>query len=309
MRVLATLVLGAVAAVSIALADEKSDAAARAEWKRETAQKQAKLAADFAPLMEGVVELEVFILDPASGWEGEEKRAKDPSPRLGRWKIVRRVEVTDAREITLLRAGIQRSIETGGPVAACFNPRHGVRFIRNGQAVELILCFECASMDAKGSPEFEGAAISTAAEAAFYRIFRAHGLVPPARLKGRSDAEISKLLVGEWETAEARKEDGGRWTWKFRKTDAADGSDSEAGEATLVWKGAEAGEPSEKQREGRWRIEDGLLLLLLEADPEDPFDMGPVEFAHPLLEVTPDQIAIGSTSVEDSDSKMVLRRK
>jgi hypothetical protein len=308
MRLLASVLLCALLAASIAPADEKSDAAAMAEWKRETAQRQAKLAAEFAALMAGVTELEVFILDPQSGWEEASKRAKDPSPRLDRWKIVRGAKVTDAREIAVLCAGIQRSIETGGPVAACFNPRHGVRFIRNDQPVELILCFECASMDAKGSPEFEGGAISAAAEVAFYRVFRAHGLVRPPQLQGTSDAEIARMLVGEWTSTGTWKKGGASLTWKSLRTFAADGSYSYESETTVVFDVGEPSGPLHPRETGRWRVEDGLLLMFREVDPEDMFDES-VDYGIPLLKVSPDGIVLGSTSVEKADQETVMRRK
>jgi hypothetical protein len=309
MRRLASFVLGALIAASLVRGDEKSEAAGMAEWKREIAQRQAKLAADFAPLMEGVAELEVFILDAASGWDNAEKRAEAPALRLDRWRIVRQAKVTDAREIALLRTGIRRSIETGGPVAACFNPRHGVRFTKNGRQVELILCFECAGMEAKGSSEFDGAPISGAAEADFYRVFRAHGLVRPAQLQGKSDAEMAKMLVGEWTSAGTRKEGKARWTWQYRRSYAADGSYSQEGETTFELDGDKRSEPFDARDEGRWRIEDGLLFVLSKMDRDDPSSMEPYEHANPLLEVAPNRIVLGSTSVEESDDSIVLSRK
>lgn len=309
MRLLASVILGALIAASLVHGDEKSEAADMAEWKREVAQRQAKLVVDFAPLMEGVAELEVFVLDAASGWGDVEKRAEDPALRLGRWKIVRQAKVTDAREIALLRNGIRRSIETGGPVAACFNPRHGVRFTKNGRQVELLLCFECASMEANGSPEFNGAPISAAAEVDFYRVFRAHGLGRPAQLNGKSDAEMAKMLVGEWTSTGTREEGKKRWTWKLRKSYAADGSYSQEGETTVALDGDKKSDPFDAREEGRWRIEDGLLLVLPKMDPEDMFSMGSFEYASPLLEIAPNRIVLGSISVEEPEDSIVLSRK
>lgn len=42
--------------------------------------------------------------------------------------------------------------------AACFNPRHGVRAVRGGKTVELVICFECLKMDvhAGGPPRRVG---------------------------------------------------------------------------------------------------------------------------------------------------------
>lgn len=38
-------------------------------------------------------------------------------------------------------------------IAMCFNPRHGIRVIRDGKTVDLLICFECRGMRIYGSSE------------------------------------------------------------------------------------------------------------------------------------------------------------
>ncbi len=280
-----------------------------AEWKRETTERQAKLAKDFTALVEGVDRLEIFILDPSSGWDDEKKRAQEASSRLMRWKIKERVSVTDVREIARLFSGIRRSIETGGPIAACFEPRHGVRFTKAGQVVEMALCFECAGMEVQGSPGFDGAPISPAAEVDFYRVFRAHGLVRPAKLKGKSDGEIAKLLVGEWTNKGKSNEHGIVQIWKSHRVFAADGSYVCEGETVIKFKSSDSDQPFADREEGKWRIEDGILLTMAKEGSENFPEMTVIEYASPVLEAGPNRIVLGSTSLKRSDWKSMLRRK
>jgi len=44
-------------------------------------------------------------------------------------------------KLTLLL--FQGIVESDGRVAGCFNPRHGVRAVRDGEVVDLVICYEC----------------------------------------------------------------------------------------------------------------------------------------------------------------------
>ena len=60
------------------------------------------------------------------------------------YEILGKVEITDPqsrREImTAVLAGIS---ESDGTVASCFWPRHGVRVVTDGKAVDYVICYEC----------------------------------------------------------------------------------------------------------------------------------------------------------------------
>ncbi len=294
-------------ALLMAAAAQGANDAKVAEWKRETREKQAAEAKAFAPLMESVNTLEVFVLDAASGGDEDEKRAKDKFPRLDRWKIIRQITVNDAWEIARLREGIKRSIETGGGVSPCFEPRHGIRFIRNGQPVELILCFECSFMQVNGSPDFEGVAISPVASTDFYRVFRAHGFTKPSRLSGMSDEEVAKRLAGTWTSAGTSRNGKAVIEGTHDETFAADGRYRTKGRTTIRFDGGQHTQ-HERDEVGRWWIKDGMLFIL--PDPsEDIIHPVPIEYACPVLEITPDRIVLCTTSVQEPGHESVWLRK
>jgi hypothetical protein len=62
-------------------------------------------------------------------------------PILGQIKIEKTVERTNL--VTALGDGI-----AGGCIPAdCFEPRHGIRAVKNGVAVDFLICFECGTLD------------------------------------------------------------------------------------------------------------------------------------------------------------------
>lgn len=50
---------------------------------------------------------------------------------------------TRKKLISAFRQGVA---ENQGMIAACFNPRHGIRVTRNGKQVDFVICFECAQV-------------------------------------------------------------------------------------------------------------------------------------------------------------------
>lgn len=61
-------------------------------------------------------------------------------PILGQIKIGKTVERTNL--VTALNDGI-----AGGCIPAdCFDPRHGIRVVQNGVAVDFLICFECGEI-------------------------------------------------------------------------------------------------------------------------------------------------------------------
>lgn len=67
------------------------------------------------------------------------------------YEVLGRADLSDAASqgelFTAIAEGIQRS---DGTVAACFNPRHGIRVEGEGGSVEFVICYECLSMNVHG---------------------------------------------------------------------------------------------------------------------------------------------------------------
>jgi hypothetical protein len=61
------------------------------------------------------------------------------------WPILGETEVSDpAVRQALLNAlanGVRENVK--GMAASCFNPRHGIKAVANGQKLDVVICFEC----------------------------------------------------------------------------------------------------------------------------------------------------------------------
>jgi hypothetical protein len=60
------------------------------------------------------------------------------------FRVIRTVVIKDAETRQRLVSSFKIAVaENQGTVAACFNPRHGMRVTRNQKQVEFVICFEC----------------------------------------------------------------------------------------------------------------------------------------------------------------------
>jgi hypothetical protein len=91
-------------------------------------------------VLEAPETLEVLSIDPQSGWEDppEDAILFNDYVELGRAAVAD--EGLRRRIVQLLYEGIR---ENGDMVAACFNPRHGVRAVKGANTVDLLICYEC----------------------------------------------------------------------------------------------------------------------------------------------------------------------
>lgn len=85
--------------------------------------------------------MEILSLDPA--WPMNKEEQADPS-RFHGHRIMGRATITDPAKMLELLNLVARSCHANDTtVAACFNPRHGVRVEVEGSIVDLQICFEC----------------------------------------------------------------------------------------------------------------------------------------------------------------------
>jgi hypothetical protein len=84
----------------------------------------------------------------------------------------------DAAVAQAVVAEVHRGIaDSDGTVAACFNPRHGIRVAGEGGTVDLVICFECLSLTVHHDGVFEQSLTTTSApDAALEPFWRAAGL-------------------------------------------------------------------------------------------------------------------------------------
>jgi len=82
-----------------------------------------------------------------------DQSAPPPKETFHNYAVLGKTEIRDAVARTeLLRALYKGIRDSDGLVAACFNPRHGISATLGDETVDLVICFECLSIQthAKG---------------------------------------------------------------------------------------------------------------------------------------------------------------
>lgn len=92
------------------------------------------------------------------------------------YRVLGKAVVTDPETRKKLVSTFQRGVaENQGMIAACFNPRHGIRVTRNGKREDFVICFECAQVQAYGAVEAHFL-ISSSPKALFDSMLRHAGI-------------------------------------------------------------------------------------------------------------------------------------
>ena len=72
------------------------------------------------------------------------------------YKVLAKTGVKDTKtRQRLISALLQGMRENSGNLAACFNPRHGIRAIHKGSHADLVICFECLQFHLFGNAQGE----------------------------------------------------------------------------------------------------------------------------------------------------------
>ena len=87
------------------------------------------------------------------------------------WRVLGSAVVTTAERDELVSA-LERGIaENRGWVAACFDPRHGIRASFGGSSVDLVVCFECSSMNLyQDGKQFDSLLVTGSPQPVFDRV-------------------------------------------------------------------------------------------------------------------------------------------
>jgi hypothetical protein len=100
-----------------------------------------KLPADALAVLENAKSFDLYSLDP-------DRLKGKPKNDFHGWRVLGKTAVAD----NTTRAGVLAALKKGiadsdGSVAGCFNPRHGIRASHNGTTVDLVICFQCLSLE------------------------------------------------------------------------------------------------------------------------------------------------------------------
>jgi hypothetical protein len=128
------------------------------------------LPTDVDALLTKADEIELVSLSP-------EHLKEKPAGHFHGWRVLGRTTVKGgdkAAALAALRAGIS---ENDGTVAGCFIPRHGIRATAAGRTVDLVICFQCMSMQVFEEGKATVQALTTAApQATFDKLLKAAGV-------------------------------------------------------------------------------------------------------------------------------------
>lgn len=101
-----------------------------------------KLPEEAKKILEKAESLELYSLDPDGS-----RRGPKPKNNFHGWKILGKTTIKKAEDRQKLLQSLERGIRANsGIVAGCFNPRHGIRATLKNETVDVVICFQCFSM-------------------------------------------------------------------------------------------------------------------------------------------------------------------
>ncbi len=127
-------------------------------------------------VLEGADSLEIMALHPSPYMEeGQPTPGKDD---FRGYKILGSAQVTlPSNRDGILSAVYRGILASDGMVAACFNPRHGIRATKGKETVDLVICYECLSMHIHDSNGTRTTALTTSSPGArLTTIWQTNGL-------------------------------------------------------------------------------------------------------------------------------------
>lgn len=62
-------------------------------------------------------------------------------------EVLAQAEIKDAKVRSNITSIVNRGVRKGGDQAKCFNPRHGIHATQAGRTVDLVICYECSTIE------------------------------------------------------------------------------------------------------------------------------------------------------------------
>lgn len=109
------------------------------------------------------------------------RNSATPAPKevFHDYGVLGQAELKDkSQREALLKALYKGIADSDGTVAACFNPRHGISATLGDERVDLLICFECYSLQSFGN-QAKSAVTTRSPQNEFNRTFEKAGLAVP----------------------------------------------------------------------------------------------------------------------------------
>jgi hypothetical protein len=127
---------------------------------------------------------ELYSLDPAR--EPEERGKAEPAKdTFHGWKVLGKTEIKGKAERKRLAEALRLGAEDNfGVAAACLIPRHGLRLTGGGKTVDLVICFQCLSVQVFVNGERKDGFLTTGdPQKEFDAVLKAAGVKLPKQAK------------------------------------------------------------------------------------------------------------------------------
>lgn len=118
----------------------------------------------------------LFSLDPRPGRTGPGKMSGSPETTFHGFSILGSSEIHSHDALTLWNAFAKGVHKSDGDVAACFNPRHGIRFIGASGTNDFVICFECSSVEAYNFGIWSNFSVTASPEPVFDQFLKKYKL-------------------------------------------------------------------------------------------------------------------------------------
>jgi len=132
------------------------DASSRDAFERQylVPQRQAAIAIEKAMIEN--TEITLFTIDPYSEFNPPKPGVPVLIMENHAWGITGTATLREKDDIAALASSFRENIDHNSMVmAACFSPRHALRFKRGKDVVTLLICFECLICEVSGFKELE----------------------------------------------------------------------------------------------------------------------------------------------------------
>ncbi len=134
-----------------------------------------ELSAEIKAVLDTGERFVLLTLDPTNP-AGRDASNPLPDDAFHDYRVLGRTEISDRKErAELLQALYQGVQESDGSVALCFSPRHGISATLAGETVDLVICFECLSMEVHSKTK-GGVLTTDYPRSTFNRVARRAGL-------------------------------------------------------------------------------------------------------------------------------------
>ncbi len=125
---------------------------------------QTRVATEVEKLLTPHSRVTLYSLDPVTRVE----TTKTDDQIFHGYDILGKTELSDPKEKSLLLKSFAQGVrESNGMVAACFDPRHGIRIVSDSSTSDFVICFSCGSVRPRGFHSDEGFLTSNSAKDLF----------------------------------------------------------------------------------------------------------------------------------------------